>query len=155
VNSLASAERLYAGMFGGGRQFKAHVAHYPVCYAYNSPVPGLPPPAQLGTQFLNLTGAPVLIQIGSLDDYDNGAERCRELARSVNPGNGNKVAVAAYEGAAHAFDRLMVPIVVSDPFGNEGSYFATGIVPRVTLAPDVAQAHAAREAAVRFFLRNL
>jgi dienelactone hydrolase len=155
VYSHASAQPLYSGMFGGGRQFKAHVAHYPVCYAYNSPVPGLPPPAQLGTQFLNLTGAPVLIQIGSLDDYDNGAERCRELARSVNPGNGNKVAVAAYEGAAHAFDRLMVPIVVSDPFGNEGSYFATGIVPRVTLAPDVAQAHAAREAAVRFFLRNL
>lgn len=155
VNSLATAERLYADQFGGGRQFKAHVAHYPVCYAYNAVIPGLPTPAQLGTQFLNLTGAPVLIQVGSLDGYDNGAARCRALAQAVNPANGNAVEVEEYSGAQHAFDRLMVPITVSDPFGNEGSYFATGIVPQVTLAPDVAQAHAARERVVRFFRRNL
>jgi dienelactone hydrolase len=155
VNTLGTAERLYAGWFGGGRQFKAHVAHYPVCYAANAVVPGLPPPAQLGTQFLNLTGAPVLVQVGSLDGYDNGAARCRALAQAVNPANANAVEVVEYPGAHHAFDRLMVPIIVSDPFGNEGSYFATGIVPQVTLAPDVAQAHAARERAVRFFRRNL
>lgn len=153
VNSLATAEMLYAGWFGGGRRFKAHVAHYPVCYAFNSTIPGLPPPAQLGTQFLNLTGAPVLVQLGSLDDYDNGAENCVALAAAVNPAN--TVEVVEYLGAQHAFDRLMVPIVVSDPFGNEGSYFVTGIVPQVTLAPDVAQAYAARERAVRFFLRSL
>lgn len=155
VNTLGTAERLYTGLFGGGRQFKAHVAHYPVCYAANAVVPGLPPPAQLGTQFLNLTGAPVLVQVGGLDGYDNGAARCRELAQTVNPANANAVEVVEYPGAQHAFDRLMVPIVVSDPFGNEGSYFATGIVPQVTLAPDVAQAYAARERAVRFFRRNL
>ena len=49
----------------------------------------------------------------------------------------------------------MVPIVVNDPFGNEGSLFATGVVPQVTMAPDVAQAQAARERLVRFFRRNL
>ena len=155
VNAMAAAERAYVGMFGAGRQFKAHVAHYPVCYAYNNPVPGLPPPAQMGTQFVHLTGAPVLIQVGSLDDYDNGAEHCRALARSVNPGNGNAVTVAEIAGAYHAFDRLMVPIVVNDPFANEGSYFTTGVVPQVTMAPDVAQAHAARERLVRFFRRHL
>jgi dienelactone hydrolase len=153
VNSLATAELLYSGSFGGGRRFKAHVAHYPVCYAANAVIPGLPSPAQLGTQFLNLTGAPVLVQLGSLDGYDNGAENCDTLAAAVNPAN--TVEVVEYLGAQHAFDRLMVPIVVSDPFGNEGSYFATGILPQVTLAPDVEQAHAARERAVRFFLRNL
>jgi uncharacterized protein len=155
VNTLGTAERLYTGLFGGGREFKAHVAHYPVCYAANAVVPGLPPPAQLGTQFLNLTGAPVLVQVGSLDGYDNGAARCRALASAVNPANANAVEVVEVPGAHHAFDRLMVPIVVSDPFGNEGSYFATGIVPQVTLAPDVAQAYAARERVVRFFRRNL
>lgn len=153
VNSLATAELLYTQLFGGGRRFKAHVAHYPVCYAANAQIPGLPPPAQLGTQFLNLTGAPVLVQLGSLDGYDNGAKHCEALAAAVNPAD--TVKVVAYEGAQHAFDRLMVPIVVSDPFGNEGSYFATGIVPQVTLAPHVAQAYAARERAVRFFRRNL
>lgn len=155
VNTLAAAERLYVGMFGGGRQFKAHVAHYPVCYAYNANIPGVPPPAQMGTQFVHLTGAPVLIQVGSKDDYDNGAEHCRALARSVNPGNANAVTVAEAPNAFHAFDRLMVPIVVNDPFGDEGSYFRSGVVPQVTMAPDVAQAHAARERLVRFFRRHL
>lgn len=153
VNSLATAELLYTGTFGGGRRFKAHVAHYPVCYAFNTAIPGQPSPAQLGTQFLNLTSAPVLVQLGSLDGYDNGAENCDALAAAVNPAN--TVEVVEYPGAQHAFDRLMVPIVVSDLFGNEGSYFVTGIVPQVTLAPDVAQAYAARERAVRFFLRSL
>lgn len=155
VNTMAAAERLYVGMFGGGRQFKAHVAHYPVCYAYNNPIPGVPPPAQMGTQFVHLTGAPVLIQVGSKDDYDNGAEHCRSLARSVNAGNGNVVTVAEVPDAYHAFDRLMVPIVVRDPFGDEGSFFRSGAVPQVTMAPDVAQAYAARERLVRFFRRHL
>ena len=48
-----------------------------------------------------------------------------------------------------------MPIVVNDPFGNERSYFATGIVPKVSLAPDVAQAYAARERVVRFFRSSL
>ena len=155
VMSMAAAERLYAGMFGGGRQFKAHVAHYPVCYAYNSTFPTLPPPAQFGTQFLHLTGAPVLIQVGSSDDYDNGAGRCRALAQAVNPSNGNVVQVVEVPNAEHAWDRLMVPITVADPFGNEGSVFATGKVPSVTLAPNVEEAYAARERVARFFKHQL
>ncbi|MEO7151268.1 MAG: dienelactone hydrolase family protein [Burkholderiaceae bacterium] len=155
VNSLATAERLYTSMFGNGRQFKAHVAHYPVCYAANAVIPGMPTPAQLGTQFLNLTGAPVLVQVGGLDGYDNGVERCRSLAQAVNGVNADVVQVVGYPGAQHAFDRLMVPIVVSDPFGNEGSYFRSGVVPRVTLAPDVDQAYQARDRAVRFLRKAL
>ena len=155
VMSMGSAEQLYAGMFGGGRQFKAHVAHYPVCYGYNTVIPGLPPPAQFGTQFLNLTGAPVLIQVGSSDDYDNGAAHCRALAQAVNSTNGNVVHAVEIPGSEHAWDRLMVPITVADPFGDEGSYFVTGQVPNVQLAPNVEQAYAARERVVRFFTRRL
>lgn len=156
VNSLGTAELYYNQLFSrvsGGRQFKAHAAHYPVCYAANATIPGLPPPADLGTRFLTLTGAPVLVQLGSLDGYDNGAEHCDAMAAAANPSN--TVKVVEYPGAEHAFDRLMVPIVVDDPFGNEGSYFATGIVPQVSLSPDVAQAYAARARVVQFFLRNL
>lgn len=155
VMSLEASELLYAGMFGGGRQFKAHVAHYPVCYAANKQFPGLPPPAQFGSQYLNPTGARVLIQLGSLDDYDNGAGPCRALAQSVNGGNRRLIEVVEYPDALHAFDRLMVPIVVKDPFGNEGSIFQTGQAPPVRIGPDVAQAHAARDRAVRFFARHL
>src|SRR4030095_4009949 len=158
VISVASAEQLYAGMFGGntGLRFKAHVAHYPICYVYNKtdfPPPVPPTPAQAGIQFLNLTGAPVLIQIGTEDEYDNGPGHCRRLADSVNPGN--VVEVAVYEDAFHAWDRIMIPIRVMDPFANEGSFFKTGVVPPVEIKANVDEAYAARARAVRFFRRQL
>jgi uncharacterized protein len=154
--SLASAEQLYAGMFGGGLRFAAHVAHYPVCYAANNTsIPALSPPAAKGTQFLNLTGAPVLIQIGSNDDYDNGTAHCQALAAAVNPTNNNVVRVNEYPDAFHAWDRLMVPVTAADTFGNEGSFFKTGIIPLVRIVPDVEQAFESRERVVRFFRQHL
>lgn len=155
VVSLAAAEQLYAGMFGGGRKFKAHVANYPVCYgANNTSIPALQPPAQKGTQFLNPTRAPLLIQIGSLDDYDNGSAHCRALAQLADP-TGNVIQVVEYPGAYHAWDRLMVPVTVPDPFGNEGSLFSTGVMPLVRIVPDVEQALESRERVVSFFRRHL
>lgn len=154
VISLASAEKLYAGIFGGGRAFKAHVANYPVCYAFNNthfPSPPFPPtPAAAGTQFLNLTGAPVLIQIGSEDNYDNGTAHCRALATGQS-----NVRVAEYLGASHAWDRLMVPGFVADPLGDEGSFFATGVVPIVNHIPDVDKAFESRNRIVKFFMNTL
>ena len=156
VVSLATAEQLYANTFGGGRRFKAHVANYPVCYgANNVSIPALSPPAEKGTQFLTLTGAQVLIQIGSNDDYDNGTGPCRALADLVNPTNNNTVQVIEYPGAYHAWDRLMIPVVAPDPFGNLGSLFATGQVPLVRIVPDVQQAYASRERVIKFFSRHL
>ena len=159
VMSLASAERAYAGQFGGGRKFAAHVANYPVCYAANNAAIlrafGVSP-AQAGTLFQNLTGAPVLIQIGSKDSYDNSAAPCRALAASVNPSNGDVVDVVEYPGAFHGWDRLMVPITGADPFANQGSYLlGTSGVPTISIAPDVAQAYTSRERVVRFFRGNL
>ncbi len=156
VISLASAEQLYAGVFGGGRQFAAHVAHYPVCYgANNVDIPALFPPASAGTQFLNLTGAPVLIQVGSEDDYDNGTARCEALAALVNPSNNNLVSVATYPGAFHAWDRLMIPVTALDPFADEGSFFSSGVIPTVRIQPSVKQAEQARQRATAFFVQHL
>ena len=158
VVSLAASEQLYAGLFGGGRKFAAHVANYPVCYGANNTAIVAPfgvSPAQAGTQFLNLTGAPVLIQIGSNDDYDNGTAHCLALAQSVNPSNNNVVGVAQYQGAYHAWDRIMIPVTAPDPFANEGSYFSTGQLPTVEIVPDVVKAYASRDRVVRFFRRNL
>jgi dienelactone hydrolase len=156
--SMGAAERLYVSTYGDGLTFKAHVAHYPVCYAWNNTALfaklGLTP-AQFGVQWINLTGAPVLIEVGTKDGYDNSAEPCTALAASVNPSNGEVVRVNAYPGATHAWDRLMVPIVVNDPFADQGSYFSTGVVPAVQFAPDVDQAFQSRARVVRFFERNL
>ena len=156
VVSLATAEQLYAGEFGGGRRFAAHVANYPVCWgANNTSIPALYPPAEKGTQFLHLTGAPVLIQIGSKDSYDNGTAHCVALAASVNPTNGYVVSVNQYPGATHAWDRLMVPETAPDPFADEGSYFRTGVLPTVVITPDVMQAYESRERVARFFRKHL
>ncbi|WP_394787865.1 dienelactone hydrolase family protein [Rhodoferax sp.] len=159
VVSLASSERLYAGQFGGGRKFAAHVANYPVCYGANNSAIlrafGVAP-AQAGTQYLNLTGASVLVQVGSKDSYDNSAAPCKALAAAVNPSNGNPVEVVEYTGAYHGWDRLMVPVTAADPFANQGSYLlGTSGIPTVTIVPDVAQAYASRERVVRFFRGNL
>lgn len=161
VVSLAASEQLYAGMFGQRPngpplKFAAHVANYPVCYGANNPLISAPAaPAQIGTQYINLTGAPVLIQIGTEDDYDNGSAHCKALANAVNPGNGGVVQVAEYPGAYHAFDRLMVAVTAQDPFADEGSVFRTGVVPTIHIVPDVRQALAAQQRAVAFFLAHL
>ena len=156
--SMGAAERLYSSTYGNGLTFKAHVAHYPVCYAWNNTALfaklGLTP-AQFGVQWINLTGAPVLIEVGTKDGYDNSSAPCEALAASVNPSNGRVVRVNAYPGATHAWDRLMVPIVVNDPFADQGSFFSTGVVPAVQFTPDVDQAFLARERVVRFFQRKL
>lgn len=158
--SMGTAERLYAGQFGGGRTFKAHVAHYPVCYAWNN-APLLAAvrstPAQYGVQWLALTGAPVLIQVGTKDDYDNSAKPCQDLAAAANASNGSNslVRVVAYPDATHGWDRLMVPMTVNDPFANQGSFFSTGVPPAVKFTPDAAQAYQSRARVVRFFERQL
>ncbi len=158
--SMGTAERLYAGQFGGGRTFKAHVAHYPVCYAWNN-APLLAAvrstPAQYGVQWLALTGAPVLIQVGTKDDYDNSAKPCQDLAAAANASNGSNslVRVVAYPDATHGWDRLMVPMTVNDPFANQGSFFSTGVPPAVKFTPDAEQAYQSRARVVRFFERQL
>ena len=154
VVSLGTAEQTYASLFGGGRKFAAHLAHYPVCWGANKIIAGLPP-ANSGTLFSTLTGAQVLIQIGSLDDYDNGTGPCRALALATNATNGNLVSVNEYSGVTHAWDRLQVRVVAPDPFGNLGSYFQTGVLPLVRITPDIAAAFKSRKKAVEFFERNL
>jgi dienelactone hydrolase len=141
VISMASAVEAYASDFGGGLRFAAHVAHYPVCYAYNSGFPGL--------DFHHLTGAPVLIQIGERDDYDEGSGPSFAVREALPPGERDLVEVKVYEGAFHGWDRLQVPVTVFDPFSHLG---AGG---EVRIAPNVDQAYASREKAVRFFLDHL
>lgn len=141
VVTMASATQLYSSQFGGGLQFAAHVAHYPVCFAYNS---GLP-----GTEFVELTGAPVLIQIGEEDDYDESSAPCHGLKNSLPEEFQDDVEIAAYDNAYHAFDRLQVPITVNDPFAHLGQGGD------VEMIPDPDQAYNARYNAVRFFIQHL
>ncbi|MDX1697514.1 MAG: dienelactone hydrolase family protein [Thiohalobacterales bacterium] len=116
VMSLLSADQSHTDNLGNGHQFAAHVAHYPVCWGYNIGIPGI--------VFNDLTGAPVLIQVGSLDDYDEGAGPCQNLAAPFP-----EVSVRAYPNAHHAWDRLQPPLTVQDPFSHLGAGGEVNIIP--------------------------
>ena len=109
--------------------------------------------AAAGAQLVNLTGAPLLIQIGTEDDYDNGAQHCQTLAQQV--ASTGPVDVEVYQGAYHGWDRLQVPITAQDPYADEGSIFRTGVAPAVKIVPDVEQAYRSRNKVTRFFFRHL
>ena len=138
--SISDSDRLWPNR--GGLQFSAHVAHYPICYAANQEkIPG--------SKFKNLTGAPILIQIGEEDGYDIGSAPCFALKNNPDLEGKGLFEVISYEGASHAWDRLEVPLTIEDDFSNRGEGGEVEIV------PDVAQAYKSRKKVVRFFRRHL
>lgn len=158
VISMASATQNVATAVGGNLRFKAHAANYPICYAYNNPAI---PNSGFGTPGSNpLTGAPILVQVGSQDDYDranssaDGSARCIALKASLPAGEQAVMNVVRQDGAYHGWDRLMVPIKVNDPFGHLGADRFDPYA-RVELRPDVIKAYSSRQRVVRFFERNL
>jgi uncharacterized protein len=116
---LCATERYASPVSPGGLKFAAHVANYPVCWVYNR-IPGY--------EFASLTGAPVLIQAGALDTYDEPAT-CGELVASL-PGDAQRfVSYKLYDCATHAWDRLEPPITVTDPFSHLGQGGEVDFVP--------------------------
>ncbi len=154
-------------------RFAAHVANYPVCYARNTPpipIPGMPEDAGLdfgGVFGAELTGAPVLIQVGSEDAYDNfegesGSAPCNDLKDSLLPEEKRLLDVVVYEGGYHAFDRLFsVADVAKDIFARRGTAIFPvpetnpELWPEVAVIPDQVIANESRQNILRFFRRNL
>jgi len=136
VVSLLSATQYYTNTYGNGHVFAAHVANYPVCWAYSAGLPGI--------FFYNLTDAPVLIQIGDHDDYDDGPGPCQALAGSFP-----NVSLNVYRNAYHAWDRLQPAMTVVDPFSHLG---AGG---DVVIAPNPGKAFQSRSNVVDFFREKL
>jgi dienelactone hydrolase len=143
---MLSANESYTQRYGEGLQFAAHVAHYPVCWAYNM-FPGVPGLEEI--TFKDLTGAAVLIQVGERDDYDLGSGPCRDLVDSLSPEDQAAVSVASYPNAYHGFDRLQPAVTVADPFSNLGAGGTVDIVP----SPGKAQQSRAR--VLSFFQESL
>jgi len=136
VVTMLAATNDYTDLYGDGRAFAAHIAHYPVCWAYGIGIPGI--------FFDNLTGSPVLIQIGDQDDYDDGYELCEALAAPFT-----NVSVNVYKNSYHAWDRLQPAITVTDPFSHLG---AGG---EVEIVPSPGKAFQSRANVVEFFKAEL
>ena len=136
VVSMLTASRTYSERFlGKGARFAAHAPNYPVCWVYNR-VPGY--------ELKEFTGAPILLQTGALDDYDQ-PDTCLKWRESLPGDSARLVALTVYPDAAHGWDRIEPAITVNDPYSHLGKGGA------VRIAPNEATAVASRAATVSFF----
>jgi dienelactone hydrolase len=137
VISMLTATRRYADVLAEpGTAFVAHAAFYPALWTYNRAP---------GHEFADLTGAPVLVQAGGADAYDD-PEVCENFLASLDPVTRERVSLIVHPGATHAFDRNRPAKVINDPYAHKG---AGG---PVLFEHNPVAAGAAREAVVTFLL---
>jgi dienelactone hydrolase len=112
VVSLLSATRAYAARWAEpGTGFVAHAAFYPALWSYNRAP---------GHDFRDLTGAPVLIQAGGADAYDD-ADVTAGFMDALAPADRAHVELIVHAGATHAFDRDLAAKVITDPYAHKGA----------------------------------
>ena len=135
VLSLLTSTEQYMALSGLPYRFAGHVAHYPVCWLFNN-IPGF--------ELSGLTGAPVMIQTGALDDYDL-PDSCPRLIGDLSLQDEGLLQVKVYPRAYHAWDRLEPKLIVEDPFANLGQGG------EVALSPNFMIALKSRYKVVKFF----
>jgi dienelactone hydrolase len=140
VVSLMTATRRSREKLGADAPpIRAHVALYPVCWAYEN-VPGL--------TLTELTGSPVLIQAGDADAYDD-PDGLEQLLGRLPAASRAVIRGIIHKGAGHGFDRDAPARTIVDPFAHKG---AGGPV-LMAFHPEAADA--ARAANVEFFREAL
>jgi dienelactone hydrolase len=139
VVTLLSAARRFAVPLGGGGAFAAHAANYPVCWAFLG---------DKAFQLTDLTGAPLLIQTGAADAYDEPGAGAR-LVDALRAAGARDVTGVTHEGAGHGYDRDLPAQTINDPFAHQGRGGP------VLMAFDDEAARASRANIVAFFERTL
>jgi dienelactone hydrolase len=141
VVSMLTADKKYQEQFAvsPNQSFAAHAPFYPVCWVYN---------VAPGYEFGNLTSAPVLIQAGLADTYDE-PETCSKLVDALAPHDKAHVRLIMYENATHAWERREPDAVAGDPYSHLGK---GGDVP---LRYNATATEASTNAVIEFFNNNL
>jgi uncharacterized protein len=138
LSFLAMSEPAAERALGSSLRFAAHSAHYFVCSLF---LPGAPMVSATAAKW---TGAPLQLQVGGQDDYDNadGGASCRRLVEDLPPDKRRQVELIVYPEATHAWEqRLPRPVGFYDP----------RIRNSVRITPDAASSVQARSATVAFF----
>jgi len=136
VVSLMMATKRWRGALGAeAPPLAAHAALYPVCWAYET-VPGL--------TLADLTGAPILIQTGDADTYDD-PDGLEQLLARLPQASRAAIRGVTHKGAGHGFDRDAPARTIEDPFAHKGK----GGPVLMAFHPEAA--HAARATNVAFF----
>ena len=99
-------------------------------------------------KFSELTGAPLLLQAGARDDYDE-PDSCARLVESLPQASRDRVELRVYPEATQAWDRLEPAMTVEDPMSHAGRGGTVAIEP----SPEVAEQ--SRQAVLEFFQRHL
>ncbi|HUO13331.1 MAG TPA: dienelactone hydrolase family protein, partial [Caulobacteraceae bacterium] len=110
VSLLMATRRSREKLGEGAPAITAHAALYPVCWAYET-VPGL--------SLAELTGAPILIQTGDEDTYDDPDGLDQLLARLPQASRA-VIRGVTHQGAGHGFDRDAPARTIEDPFAHKG-----------------------------------
>jgi dienelactone hydrolase len=111
VMSMLTATRAVHAQYGSsGQPFAAHAPLYPVCWLYNR-MPGF--------DFRELSGAPVFIQTGTDDHYDD-PDACARLVETLPEKARAHVHYRTYDGATHAWDRREPDMTPTDPMARKG-----------------------------------
>lgn len=127
------------GRYAAGERFKAHAANYPVCWLY-SRVPDL--------ALKGLTGAPILLQTGDADAYDD-PDAGEALIAALAPEDARLFRHVRHSGAHHGYDRDLPAQTITDPASHKG---AGG---EVLMAFDPVAAEASRAGITAFFREAL
>ena len=96
-----------------------------------------------------MSRSPMLIQVGTKDDYENDEHACDALVASWPAAARERTTVRYYEGATHGFDTQDRPHQFTDEFAHGGR----GGLVRMWPTPN--DAAAARTAVVTFFAERL
>jgi dienelactone hydrolase len=138
LSFLAMSEPAAERALGSDLRFAAHSAHYFVCSLF---LPGAPMASATTAKW---TGAPLQLQVGGQDDYDNadGGTSCRRLVEDLPPDKRHQVEFIVYPEATHAWEqKLPRPVSYYDPRTRRS----------VRITPDAALSAQARSATVAFF----
>ena len=139
VSLLTATPRWRDALGANAPPIRGHAALYPVCWAYEN-VPGL--------SLADLTGAPILIQAGDADAYDD-PDGLDQLLQRLPAASRAVIRGVTHPGAGHGFDRDAPARTIVDPFAHKG------VGGPVLMAFQPEAAAAARAANVAFFLETL
>ena len=136
VVSMLTATKFYTEKYLGQElKFAAHVPFYPSCWLYNH-IPGY--------EFDSFTGAPIFIQVGEKDVYDD-PDTCPKLVQSLPEAERKLISIKLYPNATHEWNRLQPSVTYYDPKAYKGKGG------EVTLIPNPQAAEESRLATLQFF----
>jgi len=96
-----------------------------------------------------MRAVPMLIHVGTRDDYEAGDRPCDALLAMWPPAAREHVTVRYFEGATHGFDSQKAATRFYDEYAHAGRGGT------VTVTPNHEAAAEARQAVVKFFVENL